>query len=97
MATSSCTPDRPPVNRHELRLCIQNDEGIEEKIKLDSIVDAENAAKERRRKQNRIAQRKHTIVQDAGKLSRDFLKCPNHQISEHHHTLDLVAAASPDD
>lgn len=60
MATSSCTPDRPTSNRHELRLCIQNDEGIEEKIKLDSIVDAENAAKERRRKQNRIAQRKHS-------------------------------------
>lgn len=34
---------------------------------------------------------------DAGKLSKGFLKCPNHPISEHRHTLDLAAAASLDD
>jgi hypothetical protein len=61
MATSSYTPDGTPIARHELKLAIHNNEGVEEKtIRLDSIVDAEDAAKERRRKQNRIAQRKHS-------------------------------------
>ncbi|OPB41015.1 hypothetical protein A0O28_0107120 [Trichoderma guizhouense] len=82
MATSSCTPDRPTGNRHELRLCIQNDEGIEEKIKLDSIVDAENAAKERRRKQNRIAQRKHRRRKAEQRLS-EMSKSPDLRTSPH--------------
>ncbi|KAM6478595.1 hypothetical protein HDV62DRAFT_382720 [Trichoderma sp. SZMC 28011] len=82
MATSSCTPDRPSGNRHELRLCIQNDEGIEEKIKLDSIVDAENAAKERRRKQNRIAQRKHRRRKAEQRLS-EMSKSPDLRTSPH--------------
>lgn len=61
MATSSYTQDRTPTARHELKLAIHKNEGIEDKsIKLDSIIDAEDAAKERRRKQNRIAQRKHS-------------------------------------
>jgi hypothetical protein len=58
--SSSGNPDRASSNRNVLRLSIQNEEGIEEKVKIDSIVDAEAAAKERRRKQNRIAQRKHS-------------------------------------
>ncbi|KAK0755638.1 hypothetical protein N5P37_011881 [Trichoderma harzianum] len=82
MATSSCTPERPSGNRHELRLCIQNDEGIEEKIKLDSIVDAENAAKERRRKQNRIAQRKHRRRKAEQRLS-EMSKSPDLRTSPH--------------
>ncbi|UKZ53110.1 hypothetical protein TrVGV298_006898 [Trichoderma virens] len=82
MATSSCTPDRPSGNRHELRLSIQNVEGIEEKIKLDSIVDAENAAKERRRKQNRIAQRKHRRRKAEQRLSA-MSKSPDMRTSLH--------------
>ncbi|KAH6603651.1 hypothetical protein Trco_008426 [Trichoderma cornu-damae] len=59
MAMQWCNPDRASDNGHELRLSIQNDQGVEEKVKIDSIVDVEAAAKERRRRQNRIAQRKH--------------------------------------
>lgn len=60
MATSSYTPDHTTMARHDLKLAIHNNEEIEDKISIDSIVDAEDAAKERRRKQNRIAQRKHS-------------------------------------
>ncbi|KAL7783604.1 hypothetical protein V8C37DRAFT_397010 [Trichoderma ceciliae] len=59
MAMPSCNPDRAASGRHGLRLSIQNEEGVEEKVEIDSTVDAEADAKERRRKQNRIAQRKH--------------------------------------
>ncbi|KAL7946969.1 hypothetical protein V8C42DRAFT_298875 [Trichoderma barbatum] len=82
MATSSCTPDRPSGDRHELRLSIHNDEGIEEKVKPESIVDAENAAKERRRKQNRIAQRKHRRRKAEQRLSAAS-KSPDIRVSLH--------------
>ncbi|KAL7935787.1 hypothetical protein V8C35DRAFT_262076 [Trichoderma chlorosporum] len=82
MATSSCIPDRPSGHRHELRVSIRNDQGIEERIKLDSIVDAENAAKERRRKQNRIAQRKHRRRKAEQRLS-EMSKSPDVRVSPH--------------
>lgn len=60
MAMSASNSERASGNRNVLRLSIHNEEGIEEKVRIDSIIDAEAAAKERRRTQNRIAQRKHS-------------------------------------
>ncbi|KAK1241874.1 hypothetical protein MKX07_007697 [Trichoderma sp. CBMAI-0711] len=84
MTTSSYTPDGTPLARHELKLAIHNNEGVEEKtIRLDSIVDAEDAAKERRRKQNRIAQRKHRRRKAEQRLSA-MSKSPDIRVSPLH-------------
>ncbi|KAK6448902.1 hypothetical protein ACSS6W_008557 [Trichoderma asperelloides] len=69
MAMSASNSERASGNRNVLRLSIHNEEGIEEKVRIDSIIDAEAAAKERRRTQNRIAQRKHRRRKAEKKLS----------------------------
>lgn len=60
MAMSASTSERASGGRNVLRLSIHNEEGIEERVRIDTIIDPEAAAKERRRAQNRIAQRKHS-------------------------------------
>jgi hypothetical protein len=60
MAMAASNSERASGNRNVLRLSIHNEEGIEEKVRIDTIIDVEAAAKERRRAQNRIAQRKHS-------------------------------------
>ncbi|KAH0499686.1 hypothetical protein TgHK011_006862 [Trichoderma gracile] len=73
-----------PIARHQLKLATHNNEEMEDKtIRLDSIVDAEDAAKERRRKQNRIAQRKHRRRKAEQRLSA-MSKSPEIRVSPLH-------------
>ncbi|KAL6894766.1 hypothetical protein GGI43DRAFT_132040 [Trichoderma evansii] len=82
MAMTASNSERASGNRNVLRLSIQNEEGIEEKVRIDSIIDAEAAAKERRRAQNRLAQRKHRRRMAEKKLSA-MSKSPDIRVPSH--------------